>query len=54
MCCDPIDARPQDTVGKCSDCGEPVDCDGDSTLDGCGYSPRVCKTCGDCPCDWSC
>jgi len=54
MCCDPIPARPSETVGVCPACGEPVDADGDSTLEGCVYSPSVCKTCGDCPCDQSC
>lgn len=54
MCCEPIDARPNETVGECPDCGCDVDKDGDCTEKGCGYSPKLCETCGDRPCDWSC
>lgn len=54
MCCDPIEARPNDTEGKCYDCGGNVDEDGYSTEQGCIYSPIECKTCGWCPCDQSC
>ena len=54
MCCAEIPSRPYETVGQCSACGEPVDAGGESTLEGCEYSPTVCKTCGDCPCDGSC
>lgn len=54
MCCEAIPAAPDLTVGKCRDCGEPVDANGDSTLEGCVWSPSICKTCGDSPCDGSC
>ncbi len=54
MCCEPIPARPEDTVGNCEDCGSPIDKRGETTDKGCVYSPTICKTCGDCPCDWSC
>lgn len=40
-------------VGKCPDCGAPVDEYGDVTY-GCNYAPVVCDTCGDSPCDESC
>lgn len=40
-------------VGKCPDCGEPVDADGDA-VHSCGYSPLECETCGWRPCDQSC
>lgn len=54
MCCEPIEARPEDTVDKCPDCEGDIDKDGDSTEQGCAYSPEVCKTCHWKPCDWSC
>ncbi len=53
MCCSPIEARPEETVGQCPECGSDIDKDGESTEEGCTYSPS-CKTCGDSPCDWSC
>lgn len=40
-------------VGECPDCGAPVDEFGD-VVSGCFYSPVLCETCGDCPCDESC
>ena len=52
-CCSPIEARPKETVGQCPKCGSDVDEDGESTEEGCTYSPR-CPECGDCPCDLSC
>lgn len=52
-CCSPIEARPEDTVGKCPCGATDVDKDGESTEKGCTYSPR-CEKCGDCPCDMSC
>ena len=51
MCCDVIENGPE--VGECPDCGAPVDADGDVTYY-CGYSPVICPTCGDAPCDESC
>lgn len=53
-CCSPIDAEPSLTVGVCPDCGGDVDKDGESTEEGCTYSPVECDTCGWRPCDWSC
>lgn len=53
MCCDPYDARPEDTVGQCPVCGGDVDSCGDTTEEGCRYSP-CCKECGRSPCDGSC
>ncbi len=52
MCCDPIE--PEEAVGDCPNCGEPVDKDGESALRGCYYSPILCFTCNDRPCDLSC
>lgn len=53
MCCDSYDARPEDTVGQCEVCGGDVDIDGDTTEEGCNYSPK-CPKCGWSPCDQSC
>lgn len=53
-CCDPIDARPEDTVGECPDCGGDVDIDGDTTEEACSYSPIDCDLCGSASCDESC
>ena len=38
--------------GVCPDCGGDK-LDGYAT-EGCHYSPVICKTCGDAPCDDSC
>lgn len=38
--------------GECPDCGEPTS-EGQA-IDGCSYSPVICKTCGHSPCDQSC
>lgn len=54
MCCSPIPAAPTETVGKCPACGCDIDEYGDSTEEGCSYSPEVCGLCHDCPCDGSC
>lgn len=54
MCCDPIPARPKETVAKCGRCGTDVDYNGESTEEGCRYSPVACDECGDRPCDLSC
>lgn len=53
-CCDGFPARPEDATGICPSCGERVDDEGNSVEEGCAWSPVVCKTCGDCPCDQSC
>lgn len=53
MCCDGSEARLEDAVGECPECGARVDADGDSVEECCNYSPR-CKVCGDAPCDQSC
>lgn len=53
MCCDPYDGCPEATVGQCPLCGGDVDVNGDSTEDGCNYSP-ACSECGCQTCDQSC
>jgi hypothetical protein len=52
MCCDNRTDNPK-KAGVCPDCDGDVDADGDS-LDICNYSPVVCETCGNAPCDGSC
>lgn len=52
MCCEPSGFKKEEINGVCPDCGEPT-VDGDA-FECCGYSPVVCKTCGDAPCDGSC
>lgn len=52
MCCSEGDSG-LPAVSVCVDCGEPVDEDGNS-LDICTYSPVLCETCNDAPCDQSC
>lgn len=54
MCCDSYDARPEDTVGECPGCGGAVDKDGESTEEGCNYSPEDCSMCHSHYCDQSC
>ena len=54
MCCDPIDATPEEAVGKCPECGCDVDKDGYCVEECCSYSPIACKTYGWQPCDQSC
>lgn len=39
--------------GVCPECGTETK-NGESIYPGCCYSPVVCKTCGDQPCDQSC
>lgn len=39
--------------GECPDCGCET-WDGVSVYPACSYSPVICKTCGDQPCDQSC
>lgn len=53
-CCEPWPAEPEATVGKCPACDGDVDEDGETTEEGCGYSPIECKTCNWKPCDQSC
>jgi len=53
MCCDPIGAKPSDgEEDDCEDCGEPTY--GGFSVDVCAYSPVLCHTCGNAPCDLSC
>lgn len=51
MCCDRWGTY--EKAGECPDCGMDVDEDGDAIY-GCNYSPVLCETCGDAPCDDSC
>lgn len=51
MCCDDWDMT-EAVDGECPDCGCPT-VDGEAAQ-GCHYSPVICKTCGDAPCDGSC
>ena len=51
-CCCPIYEYDHPTDGVCPDCGEPT-WDGEA-VDGCEYSPVVCKTCKHSPCDDNC
>ena len=53
MCCEPI-INDNEPVGVCPECGGNVDVDGTTTEVCCGYSPIICRTCGDAPCDQSC
>lgn len=39
--------------GVCPECDEAIDEDG-LALDICSYSPVICETCGNAPCDDSC
>lgn len=52
-CCDPIYTNEEDIDGECPDCGGPT-ADGVSANAYCSYSPVVCETCDDRPCDLSC
>lgn len=53
MCCESWGAKPDDgEEGVCPDCGAKTY--GGESVDICGYSPVLCKTCGDAPCDLSC
>ena len=38
--------------GECKDCGSPT-VEGEAQS-GCDWSPELCSTCGDAPCDESC
>lgn len=52
MCSDPYHSSEEEIDGECPDCGAPT-VDGVSAY-GCKYSPIVCETCKDSPCDGSC
>lgn len=58
MCCDPSHSKKEHDavhVGQCPECDCDVDKDGDCCMtDNCNYSPKLCSTCGYCPCDQSC
>lgn len=51
MCCSG-ELSEDDADGVCPDCGDPT-VDGDSVND-CYYSPCICDTCNNRPCDGSC
>lgn len=53
MCCDGWDNSNEDEGNECPTCGEPVDEYGEALI-GCNYSPVICPTCGDAPCNESC
>lgn len=53
-CCDGWNFREiAKYITKCPDCGADVDEAGES-VEGCNWSPIICVTCGDAPCDLSC
>lgn len=53
MCCDGWCLEKGEVAnGICPECGEET-LDGVATS-GCNYSPVICDTCGDAPCDGSC
>lgn len=52
MCCSNTNFKPEDIDGECPDCGDPT-VDGNS-YDCCTYSPTLCETCRNAPCDQSC
>jgi len=49
MCCDGWESDESCINGKCPECGEPT-VDGYAP-EGCNWSPVMCETCGDAPCD---
>lgn len=51
MCSEPIGSI-DEVDGECPDCGAPTA--GGVSKDICYYSPCLCETCGDAPCDGSC
>lgn len=53
-CCDGWPAEPEKKVGACDECGGDIDDEGDSTEEGCCWSPVECNTCKWTPCDGSC
>lgn len=52
MCCEPWSYPKVEIDGECPECGTPTV--GGHAESGCCYSPVICKTCGDAPCDGSC
>lgn len=53
MCCEVQGGAPSDgNKDVCKDCGSTTY--GGYSEDICGYSPVLCKSCGDAPCDLSC
>ena len=52
MCADGWKYDDGEINGSCPDCGTPT-VDGHA-FEGCNYSPIICKTCGDAPCDDYC
>jgi len=53
MCCDNQSGQPCDgEEGECPDCGALTY--GGYSAEICGYSPIMCNTCLDAPCDGSC
>lgn len=50
--CDGWDLGDENINGKCPNCGEDT-VDGRAVY-GCNYSPVICETCGNAPCDDSC
>ena len=52
MCSEPSDYREEDINGECPECGAQT-VDGDA-YEQCAYSPVICETCGEAPCDESC
>ena len=52
MCCEGWSYPDSAVNGECPDCGCPT-VDGEAQY-GCAYSPVICETCGDAPCDESC
>lgn len=51
-CCSSSGYSESEINGECPDCGAPT-VDGDA-YERCGYSPVICETCGNAPCDGSC
>lgn len=52
MCSDGWRYGLDEVNGECPDCGYPT-VDGEA-FEGCNWSPVLCQTCGDAPCDGSC
>ncbi len=53
MCSDGYQPE-EEVAGECEECGCDVDLLGYSVEHQCHWSPEVCKTCHDSPCDQSC
>ncbi len=52
-CFERVDEDPLEQNGVCPDCGNETH-DGETVWPTCRYSPVLCETCGDQPCDQSC